>query len=104
MKILEYDFPRFLIEPEIAVTGQPRDSGLDFPDDLLPRAAEQRQEALIKTEFSSLIADEVQNKARGLACIQPQSAPKLLQEHSRTFSWAKKEDAIGFRDIDALVE
>jgi len=63
LQVLQNQLPRLFIESEIAVSGQARDSTLDFPDDLLTSSTEQREESLIKAKFAPLVADEIENQA-----------------------------------------
>jgi hypothetical protein len=94
----------FLIQPEVAISRQSCDPGLDLLDDLLPRPTKKRGEPLIETKFASLIPDKVQDEAAFLPGIQPKASTKLLKEDCGALRRAEKEHTVGFWDVNAFIE
>jgi len=75
-----------------------------FIDQAVAIAWKQCGKPQVVAEFAAALTDEIEHGEAFVLTGAAQSATELLEIHDVTLSRTEKEDAVDFRDIDALVE
>ena len=75
----------------MAPAGQEREVTLDLTLDLTAGAAEERAQFSVESELATMVSDEVDDGAEGLATRTPQASAELLQEQRRALSRTKQQ-------------
>ena len=78
--------------------------GLHLLLDVPARPAEERLESPVEAELAPVLADEVEDQARGLASVLPQAAAELLEEQGGAVRRAQQEERVDVGQVHALVE
>ena len=72
--------------------------------DVRAGAAEQRTEAAVVAELTSVQSDEVEDCAHGFALALAQTSAELLKEERRTLRRSEQKQGVNGWEIDALIE
>ena len=88
----------------MAARRQEREALLNLPLKVASTATQQGAEAAVETEFLSVMAHEIENRALPLAIALAQSSSQLLEEQRGTVGRAQQEERIDDGHVNAFIE
>lgn len=100
----ENDLGGLRVQTHVAARRQVGEPAFHLLGDVLAGPAEESSEAPIESEFLTVLADEVEHGANGLAFVTPETAPELLQEEGWTLRGPQHEQGVNTGDVDTFVE